>query len=89
MRSGCLRTSRLRVSAHSSLELVEATVEGTPGGSRRVTEAEWNVNPRLVNIPAGEAVTPVFRVEGGVATPGEVVTWTQPLAIEVTTDASG
>ena len=54
-----------------------------------VTEAEWNVYSRLVNIPAGEAVALEFRVEGVVATPGEVVTWTQPLAIEVTTDASG
>ena len=43
----------------------------------------------VVNIPAGEVVTLEFRVEGVVATPGEVVTWTQPLAIEVTTDASG
>ena len=82
-------TSLLHVSAHSSLELVEATVEGTPVDVEVVTEADWNVYSRLVNIPAGEVVTLEFRVEGVVATPGEVVTWTQPLAIEVTTDASG
>ena len=82
-------TSLLNVSAHSSLELVEATVEGIPVELDVAAEADWNVYSRLVNIPAGEVVTLEFRVEGVVATPGEVVTWTQPLAIEVTTDASG
>ena len=82
-------TSLLNVSAHSSLELVEATVEGIPVELDVAADADWNVFSRLVNIPAGEVVTLEFRVEGVVATPGEVVTWIQPLAIEVTTDASG
>jgi Protein of unknown function (DUF4012) len=82
-------TSRLTVSVYSSLTLVGATVEGEPVGVEESAEAGWNVYDRLVDVPAGDVVTLEFQVEGSVSQPGEVVTWKQPLAIEVNTNADG
>ena len=82
-------TSRLEVSAHSSLALVGATVEGSPVSVEDTTETGWNVYSHLVDVPAGEGVTLEFQVEGVVPQPGEVVTWQQPLAVEASTNAEG
>ena len=82
-------TSRLEVSAYSSLALVGATVEGSPVSVEETTETGWNVYSHLVDVPAGEVVTLEFQVEGVVPQPGEVVTWQQPLAVEASTNAEG
>ncbi len=82
-------TSRLIASAYSSLPLVGATVDGQPADVEERAEAGWHVYDRLVDVPAGDVVTLEFAVEGVVSQPGEVVTWKQPLAIEVNTNADG
>jgi hypothetical protein len=76
-------TSRLYVSAYSSLDLAEATVDGEPVTLERESEAGWNVYSQFVEIPPGGTVTLVFALDGVVAKPGEVVTWQQPLAFDV------
>ena len=82
-------TSRLSVSAYSSLVLAAATVDGAPLGVESGTEAGWNVYSGLVDIPAGEVVTLEFQLDGVVARPGDVVSWQQPLAFDVITGEGG
>jgi fructose-specific component phosphotransferase system IIB-like protein len=76
-------TSRLYVSAYSSLTLTTAEADGIPASVVPGVEAGWNVYSGFVDIPPGDVVELTFELEGEVAQPGEVVTWQQPLAFEV------
>lgn len=75
-------TSRLYVSAYSSLSLVSATVDGATVDPDPGVEAGWNVYSEFVDIPPGGVVELVFEFDGIVARPGDIVTWQQPLAFE-------
>jgi hypothetical protein len=73
-------TSRLYVSAYSSLSLVSATVDGAAVEPDPGVEVGWNVHSEFVDIPPGGVVELVFEFDGVAARPGDIVTWTQPLA---------
>jgi hypothetical protein len=76
-------TSRLYVSAYSSLALADASLDGAAIVPDEGVEAGWNVYSESVDIPPGGVVELVFELRGVVARPGEVVTWRQPLAFDV------
>ena len=75
-------TSRVYVSAYSSLVLGEATIDGAVLATESGTESGWNVYSQYVDIPPGDVVTLEFQLVGHVDRPGEVVTWQQPMAVE-------
>jgi len=73
-------TSRLYVSFYSPLALAGVTLDGEATGLAVGEEQGWNVYSGYVDIPAGGTATFEVQLAGTVARPGEVVTWTQPMA---------
>jgi hypothetical protein len=73
-------TSRLYVSFYSPLALTSVSVDGVPATVAIGSEHGWNVYSLYVDIPAGASRSFEVQLEGTVARPGDVVTWTQPLA---------
>jgi hypothetical protein len=71
-------TSRLAVDVYSPLSLMQAMLEGAPVDLDAGADGGWNVYSTEVEIPPGATVTLVLELEGRV-TPGEPVTWEQPL----------
>jgi Protein of unknown function (DUF4012) len=75
-----LGTSSLLVTLYSPLGLEQVTVNGAVVGVTPGTEDGWNAYRFSVDIPAGETATIDAALSGKVADPGELVTWTQPMA---------
>jgi hypothetical protein len=68
------------VTLYSPLGLEQVTVNGAVVGVTPGTEDGWNAYRFSVDIPAGETATIDAALSGKVADPGELVTWTQPMA---------
>ncbi len=73
-------TSSLLVTLYSPLGLDQVEVDGAVVGITPGTEDGWNTYRFSIDIPAGATTTIEATLSGKVANPGELVTWTQPMA---------
>lgn len=73
-------TSTMWVTLYSPLDLDELTLDGERVGVEVGEEAGWNTFRLLLDIPAGATVSIEATLSGTVERPGEIVTWTQPMA---------
>ena len=73
-------TSRLYVSFYSATPLTSLTVDGVATGVSLGAEDGWYVASLYVDLAPGQARSFDVSWQGQLADPGQVLTWTQPMA---------
>jgi len=74
-------TNRSLVTFYSSLPLYNSNRDGRQTELSAGRELDWNVYSQYVDIPSGGTVTYELSFAGYLDNPGELVTFTQPLAL--------